>query len=93
MTDKLEEHDDIIEVFTDYKYGLRTLKTGIAEMVKLGFTEDVAYAMLRAMKKENVIAIRGYSKQPPELVKASRIYREKRFGCAQTPSDVDTDNK
>jgi len=36
MTDKLEDHDDIIEVFVDYKKGLRTMKTATAEMVRLG---------------------------------------------------------
>ena len=93
MTDKLEEHDDIIEVFTDYRSGLRTLKTATAELVKMGFTVDVAQAMLKAMKKENIIDIRGYSKQPPHLLKASRILREKRLGCMQPPSGVETDNK
>jgi hypothetical protein len=37
MTDKLEKHDDVIEVFTDYKTGMRTLATATAEMKKLGF--------------------------------------------------------
>jgi hypothetical protein len=60
MTDKLEQHDDIIEVFTDYRSGLRTLKTATAEMVKMGFTVDVAQAMLKAMKKENILDIRGW---------------------------------
>jgi hypothetical protein len=64
MTDKLEQHDDIIEVFTDYRSGLRTLKTATAEMVKMGFTVDVAQAMLKAMKKENILDIRGYRSSP-----------------------------
>ena len=93
MTDKLEEHDDIIEVFTDYRYGLRTLKTATAEMVRMGFTVDVAQAMLKAMKKENIVDIRGYSKQPPHLLKATRVRMEKRLGCRQPPSGVETDNK
>jgi hypothetical protein len=50
--------------------GLRTLKTATAEMVRMGFTVDVAQAMLKAMKKENIVDIRGYSKQPPHLLKA-----------------------
>lgn len=93
MTDKLKEHDDIIEVFTDYRSGLRTLKTATAEMVKMGFTVDVAQAMLKAMKKENILDIRGYSKQPPNLLKASQVLREKRLGCRQSPSRVEIDNK
>jgi hypothetical protein len=93
VTDRLEQHDDIIEVFTDYRSGLRTMKTATAEMVKMGFTVDVAQAMLKAMKKENIIDIRGYSKQPPHLLKAARVLREKRFGCRQPPSGVETDNK
>ena len=93
MTDKLEEHDDIIGVFKDYRYGLGTLKTATAEMVRMGFTVDVAQAMLKAMKKENIVDIRGYSKQPPHLLKATRVRMEKRLGCMQPPSGVETDNK
>ena len=51
MTDKLEKHDDVIEVFTDYKTGMRTLATATAEMKKLGFEEGVARALLKAMKR------------------------------------------
>jgi hypothetical protein len=65
MTDRLEKHDDVIEVFTDYKTGMRTLATATAEMKKLGFEEGVARALLKEMKRDTVINIRGYSKEPP----------------------------
>ena len=91
MTDKLEKHDDVIEVFTDYKTGMRTLATATAEMKKLGFEEGVARALLKAMKRDNVIDIRGYSKQPPNLVKATEV--RKRGACGKAASGVETDNK
>lgn len=91
MTDKLENHDDVIEVFTDYKTGMRTLATATAEMKKLGFEEGVARALLKAMRRENVIDIRGYSKQPPHLVKATEV--RKRNACRKAASNVETDNK
>tara|TARA_R110000868_G_scaffold198328_3_gene444653 strand:+ start:1938 stop:2225 length:288 start_codon:yes stop_codon:yes gene_type:complete len=95
MTDKLEEHDDIIEVFIDYKKGLRTLKTATAEMVRLGFSADVAYAMLKSMKKHNVIDIRNKSYQPTQLTegKARAKAERERKTCASDVDGVDTDNK
>ena len=90
MTDRLEEHDDIIEVFVDYKKGLRTIQTATAEMVKMGFTEGVAIALLRDMKRHNVVDIRNKSYEPERL--RNSINPRKR-GCNSRPSAVDTDNK
>jgi hypothetical protein len=90
MTDRLEEHDEIIEVFVDFKKGLRTIKTATAEMVKLGFHEGVATALLRDMKKHDVTEIRNKSYEPEQL--RNSINPRKR-GCNQRPSAVDTDNK
>lgn len=90
MTDKLEEHDDIIEVFIDYKKGLRTLKTATAEMVKMGFEEGVARAMLTAMRKHNVTDIRNGSNRPPHLTEALEKYHQ---GCRESAGKVETDNK
>lgn len=85
MVEKLENHDEVIEVFTDYKTGMRTLATATAAMKKLGFEEGVARALLKSMKRENVIDIRGYSKQPAHL--------RKRGACGKAASGVETDNK
>jgi hypothetical protein len=92
MTDKLEKHDDVIEVFTDYKKGLRTLATATAVMKKLGFEEGVARALLKAMRRENVIDIRGYSKEPKRLAEGRRRWKE-RGACGKAASGVETDNK
>ena len=91
MTDKLEDHDDINEVFVDYKKGLRTLKTATAEMVRMGFSENVAYAMLKSMKKHNVVDIRNKSYEPPQLVGTDKS--RKRKACTDDASGVETDNK
>lgn len=92
MTDKLENHDDVIEVFTDYKTGMRTLATATAVLKKMGFQEGVAQAMLKAMKRENVIDIRGYSKEPKHLAEGRKRWKE-RGACGKAASDVETDNK
>jgi len=93
MTDRLEKHDDVIEVFTDYKKGLRTLATATAVMKKLGFEEGVARALLKAMRRENVIGIRGYSKQPEHLRRGTETLMRKRGACGKAASNVETDNK
>jgi len=92
MTDKLENHDDVIEVFADYKTGMRTLETATAELKKLGFEAGVARAMLKSMKRENVIDIRGYSKEPKRLAEGRRRWKE-RGACGKAASGVETDNK
>jgi hypothetical protein len=92
MTDRLEKHDDVIEVFTDYKTGMRTLATATAEMKKLGFEEGVARALLKAMKRDNVIDIRGYSKEVPRLAEGRKRWKE-RGACGKAASGVETDNK
>ena len=93
MTDKLEKHDDVIEVFTDYKTGMRTLATATAVLKKLGFEEGVARAMLKSMRRENVIDIRGYSKQPDHLRRGTETIMRKRGACGKAVSGVETDNK
>lgn len=90
MTDKLEEHDEIIEVFIDYKKGLRTQKTATAEMMKLGFEEGVARAMLSAMRKHGIIDIRNGSNRPQHLTDGLERYHR---ACRENASKVETDNK
>jgi hypothetical protein len=93
MTDKLENHDDVVEVFTDYKAGMRTLATATAAMKKLGFEEGVARALLKAMRRDNIIDIRGYSKQPDHLRRGTETLMRKRGACGKAASGVETDNK
>ena len=92
MVEKLENHDEVIEVFTDYKTGMRTLATATAAMKKLGFEEGVARALLKSMKRENVIDIRGYSKEIPRLAEGRKRWKE-RGACGKAASGVETDNK
>lgn len=93
MTDKLEEHDDIIEIFTDYKSGFYSKQNAIRQLKKLGFEEGVAEAMLAAMKKNNIVEIRGYDKRPPHLKEAHDRWIKRIKGCSTSPSSVREDNK
>lgn len=90
MTDKLEEHDDIIEVFIDYRKGLRTVHTATAEMVKLGFEEGVARALLSSMRKHNISDIRNGCNRPQYLTDGLERYHR---ACRENASKVETDNK
>lgn len=67
----LANHDAVIEVMVDYKKGLRTLETASKELARLcGFEEGVARALLKPVRRENVIDIRGrYSDNMPEHLK------------------------
>jgi hypothetical protein len=77
MTDKLEEHDDIIEVFTDYRiYRSSHLEDGHSRDGQDGVYSGRGPSDAQGdEERENIIDIRGYSKQPPHLLKASRILR------------------
>jgi hypothetical protein len=59
---------DAIEVFVDYRKGLRNKKTATAELVKkTGLEPHIAEVFLRAMKRDNVTQIRGYNNTPEQL--------------------------
>lgn len=93
MTDKLEEHDDIIEIFAEYKKGFYSKQNAIRQLGKLGFETGVAEAMLSAMKKNNVVDIRGYVRTPERLKKGHDKWVQSIKGCTTTPSNVREDNK
>jgi len=79
-----EENAEIIEIFVDYRRGLRTLKTATKALEKYGFVEPVAELLLRAMKRENVIDIRGYLNMPEKLLKGKqREWEEKGYDIAK----------
>jgi hypothetical protein len=92
MANKQYNHDDVVEVFTDYKTGMRTLKTATAELMKLGFEHGVAQAILKAMKRENIIDIRGYSKEPKQLAEGRRRWAERK-ACIKDVGEVETEHK
>jgi len=93
MTDKLEDHDDIIEIFAEYKKGFYSKQNAIRQLNKLGFEPGIAEAMLSAMKKNNVIDIRGYDKRPKYLKDAHDKWIQSIKGCSGRPSKVEEDNK
>jgi hypothetical protein len=93
MTEKTGDHNDIIEVLADLKRGLRTTKTATAELVKLGFTEDVARALMKSMKKVSTVELQGYSKQTPNQRRGYLKWRKERFGCSDIVGIVEPDNK
>jgi hypothetical protein len=54
-----------IEVFIDYRKGMRNKRTALEALMKeTGLEPEVAKVFLAAMKRENVTSIRGYSKAP-----------------------------
>jgi hypothetical protein len=93
MTDKLEDHDDIIEIFVDYKKGFYSRQNAIRQLVKRGFEPHLAEAMLSAMRKDNVVAIRGHDKRSEATRNGYNKWLETTRGCKKGPSRVETDNK
>jgi hypothetical protein len=93
MDDRLEEHDDIIEIIVDYKMGFYSKRNAIRQLGKLGFEPGISEAMLSAMKKDNVVDIRGYVKTPERLKRGHDAWVKKIKGCGQRPTEVETDNK
>ena len=76
---KSKAHEELIEAVVDYKRGLRNLKTGTEELVRIsGLTPDVAAAFLKDMKRNSVTQIRGYSKEPERLRKGKEKAPSKR---------------
>jgi|TARA_R110000824_G_scaffold53604_2_gene148297 hypothetical protein len=61
----------MIESICDYKKGWTNLSNATKELGELaGLTPDVAAALLKNMKRDNVTNIRGYSKEPTRLAKS-----------------------
>tara|TARA_R110000782_G_scaffold44122_1_gene98960 strand:- start:1723 stop:1965 length:243 start_codon:yes stop_codon:yes gene_type:complete len=61
---KFETHDEVIEAICDYKKGwtnLASAKKNLGELA--GLSPDIAAALLKGMKRNNVTQIRGYSKE------------------------------
>ena len=76
---KSKAHEELIETVVDYKRGLRNLKTGTEELVRIsGLTPDIAAAFLKDMKRNSVTQIRGYSKEPERLRKGKEQAPSKR---------------
>lgn len=92
MEDRLEDHDEVIEIIVDFKKGFYSKQNAIRQLVKRGFEPSIAEVMLMSMKKDNVVDIRGYSKQPPHLLKGSETLK-RQSACRKAAVKVETDNK
>ena len=68
MSDEYD-HDKTIEVFCDYRRGLRNIETGKRALAEAaGIDPNIAEVFLRAMKRDNVRDIRGYERTPERKV-------------------------
>ncbi len=62
--------EELIEAVCDYKKGWTNLENATKEISNLsGLDTSIATAFLKAMKRNNVTQIRGYSKGPERLLK------------------------
>ena len=62
--------EELIEAVCDYKKGWTNLENATKEISNLsGLDTSIATAFLKAMKRNNVTQIRGYSKEPERLLK------------------------
>jgi len=79
-----QENEEIIEIFVDFRRGLRTLDTASKALEKYGFVKPVAEVLLKSMKRDNVIDIRGYLKMPEKLLRGKqREWEEKGYDIAK----------
>ncbi len=93
MTDNTYDHDEVIEIFVEYKMGFYSKRNAINLLGKYGFEPNVAEAMLGPMKKHNVVDIRGYVKTPERLKKGHDKWLAEKRGCTKDTGGVETDNK
>ena len=78
MTKKPYDHDKTIEVFCDYKRGLRNINTGKQALAEAsGLTPQIAEVFLKAMKRDNVRDIRGYERTPERLIRGREAKKER----------------
>ena len=72
------DHDKTIEVFCDYKRGLRNLNTGTQALAEAsGLSPDIARVFLKAMKRDNVRDIRGYERTPEQLIRGREAKKKR----------------
>ena len=93
MSDDKTEHDEIIELFVDYRMGFYSKRNAINLLGKYGFEPPVAEAMLKGLKQQNVGDIRGYVKTPARLKAGHDKWVKKIKGCTTGTGSVETGNK
>ena len=61
------DRDFLPDLVHDRRVGMRTARTAEKELMKYGFTEDVARALMRTFNKMSGADVRGYKKTPPQF--------------------------
>jgi hypothetical protein len=66
---KVEDMDPdfLPDLVQDRRMGMRTARTAEEELMKYGFTRDVARAFMRTLDPLSGADVRGYKKTPPQL--------------------------
>ena len=93
MSDESDEHDEVIEIFAEYKKGFYSKQNAIRQLGKYGFEPNIAEVMLKHMVRDKVGAIRGYVRTPPHLKRGHDKWVATKNGCSNDARNVDTDNK
>lgn len=79
---KIEDMDPefLPQLVHDRRVGMRTTVTAQEEMMKYGFTRDVARALMASFNRMTGADVRGYSKTPPALVPWTKRGRKDKGG-------------
>jgi hypothetical protein len=92
---KVEDMDPdfLPDLVFDRRVGMRTARTSEQELMKYGFSEDVARVLLQSFNKMTAADVRGYRKTPPQLEEWRKRGRKDKSSCTASSSNVETDNK
>lgn len=92
---KVEDMDPdfLPDLVFDRRMGLRTARTSEQELMKYGFSEDVARVLLQSFNKMTAADVRGYKKTPPQFEAWTKRGRKNKSSCTASSSNVETDNK
>lgn len=77
-TEEMTGYDpELVELMIEYKKGWANLENTVRDMRKMtGLTPEVCKALLSSIKRHNVVEIRGYSKEPKELIEGKARKRK-----------------
>jgi hypothetical protein len=79
---KIEDMDPdfIPDLVLHRRLGLRTARTSEQELMKYGFSEDVARVFLQSFNKMTGADVRGYKKTPPQFEAWTKRGRKDKSG-------------
>jgi len=71
---EMTEYDpEVVELIIEYKKGWRNLPNAVRDMAKMtGLLPEVCKALLELSKRNNVVELRGYSKEPKILIEGKK---------------------